>query len=264
MPAAILLSGVLEYRAGNINVAVEQFDRLVRMQPDNLEARQLLLRALARQGSHQLVTRRFDSDAAQPWATSYTLQLVGRSWLRLGDDARAEGYLARAAHPAPHGPAPLPVEFGAAVLATAYADAPNRAQTAVPYIRALLKEGRKDEAQTAADRLRNANPGAAEAHLLAGDVRTLRGDAAGALADYQNGASIRFNETVLRRMDAALRALGRAGDADAMTSRYLAQNPQSVLAMKLLAAAWAGGPRRDAFAAVSKALAARGQSAPLQ
>ena len=264
MPAAILLSGVLEYRAGNINVAVEQFDRLVRMQPDNLEARQLLLRALARQGSHQLVTRRFDSDAAQPWATSYTLQLVGRSWLRLGDDARAEGYLARAAHPSPHGTAPLPVEFGAAVLATAYADAPNRAQTAVPYIRALLKEGRKDEAQTAADRLRNANPGAAEAHLLAGDVRNLRGDAAGALADYQNGASIRFNETVLRRMDAALRTLGRAGDADAMTSRYLAQNPQSVLAMKLLVAAWAGGPRRDAFAAVSKALAARGQSVPLQ
>lgn len=259
MPAAILLTGVLEYRAGNINVAVEQFDRLVRLQPDNLEARQMLLRALARQGSDPLITARFDADAAQPWAAPYTRQLVGQSWRRMGNKTRADDLLSRAAHPLAHGPAPLAAEFGSSVLASAYSDAPNQAGTAVPYIRALLREGRKDEAQAAADRLRDANPGAAEAHLLAGDVRTLRGDAAGALADYQNGAAIRFNEPVLRRMDAALRALGRTRDADAMTSRYLAQNPQSLVAMKLLAASWAGGPRGDAYAAVSRALAARGQ-----
>ena len=259
MPAAILLTGVLEYRAGNINVAVEQFDRLVRMQPDNLEARQMLLRALARQGSDQPLVARFDADAAQPWATPYTLRLVGQSWRRLGQKARAAALFARAAHPTAHGPAPLPAEFGVGVLGAAYADAPNQAQTAVPFIRALLKEGRNDEAQAAADRLREANPGAAEAHLLAGDVSILRGDAAGALEDYQNGASIRFNEPVLRRMDAALRALGRVREADAMTSRYLAQNPQSLVAMKLLAAAWAVEPRRDAYKAVSRALAARGQ-----
>lgn len=264
MPAAVLLTGVLEYRAGNINVAVEQFDRLVRMQPDNLVARQMLLRALARQGSDPLITARFDGDAAQPWATPYTLRLVGASWRRMGNKARAAALLARAAHPAAHGPAPLAAEFGTSVLAAAYGDAPNQAQTAVPFIRALLKEGRKDEAQAVADRLRDANPGAAEAHLLAGDVRILRGDAAGALGDYQNGAAIRFNEPVLRRMDAALRALGRTADADAMTSRYLAQNPQSLVAMKLLAAAWADGSHREAYIAVSRALAARGQPSPAQ
>ncbi|WP_082697780.1 tetratricopeptide repeat protein [Novosphingobium fuchskuhlense] len=259
MPAAILLAGVLEYRAGNINVAVEQFDRLVRMQPDNLEARQMLLRALARQGSDQPLVSRFDGDAQQPWATPYTQKLVGQSWQRLGQKQRAGALLALAAKPHAHGPAPLLTEFGSAVLGATYTDGPNRAQTAVPFIRALLKEGRKDEAQTAADRLRDANPGAAEAHLLAGDVRIMRGDVAGALADYQNGAAIRFNEPVLRRMDAALRALGRVRDADSMTSRYLAQNPQSLVAMQLLAAAWASGPRRDAWTAVSRALAARGQ-----
>ncbi len=263
-PAAILLTGVLEYRAGNINVAVEQFDRLVRMQPDSLAARKMLLRALARQGSDPLIIQRFDADAAQPWAAPYTLRLVGESWQRLGDKARAEALFARAAHPAAHGPAPLPTEFSTNVLANAYADAPNRAQTAVPYIRALLRDGRKDEAQAAADRLRDANQGAAEAHLLAGDVRTLRGDAAGALADYQKGAAIRFTEPVLQRMDAALRALGRTRDADAMTSRYLAQNPQSLAAMKLLAAVWVSEPRGDAYIAVSRALAARGQPASAQ
>ena len=100
--------------------------------------------------------------------------------------------------------------------------------------------------------------------MLAGDVRIMRGDAGGALADYQNGASIRFNEPVLRRMDAALRALGRGRDAEAMTSRYLAQNPQSLLAMTLLAAAWQDGPHTAEVAASAKALAARGQAVPLQ
>lgn len=264
MPAAILLTGVLEYRAGNINVAVEQFDRLVRRQPDNLAARQMLLRALARQGSDQPITARFDGDTAQAWATPYTLQLVGQSWRRLGGKARAAALFAEAAEPAAHGPAPLPVSFDTGVLSAAYADAPGQAGAAVPYIRALLRDGRPDDAQTVAERLRDANPGAAEAHLLVGDIRMMRGDALGALADYQKGAMIRFKEPVLRRMDAGLRALGRARDADAMTARYLAQNPQSLAAMQLLAAAWAGGPRRDAYGAVSRALAARGQTVAAQ
>ncbi|MFM9935777.1 MAG: tetratricopeptide repeat protein [Novosphingobium sp.] len=274
MPAALLLSGVLEYRAGNINVAVEQFDRLVRMQPDNLQARQMLLRALTRQANDRpasdrqandrQIAERFDADTAAVYAAPYTLRLVGETWLRLGQKTRAAPYLVRAVHPAGHGPGPLPTAFGTSILAVSYADAPNQAQTAVPYIRALLHDGRKDEAQAAADRLRDANPGAAEAHLLAGDVRTMRGDMTGALDDYQNGAAIRFNEPVLHRMDAALRALGRVRDADAMTSRYLAQNPQSLAAMKLLAAAWRGEERPDAFGAVSRALAARGQVAPVQ
>ena len=65
-----------------------------------------------------------------------------QSWRRLRQPARAEALLARAAHPAAHGPAPLPVAFGTDVLGGAYADAPNMAQTAVPYIRALLRDGR--------------------------------------------------------------------------------------------------------------------------
>ncbi len=228
----------------------------------------MLLRAQVRQakddrGNDRQIAERFDADADAPYAAPYTQRLMGLVWQRLGDDERSALLLGRAAHPKGHGPAALPVEGASGVLAVRYAEAPNLAQNAVPYIRALLRDDRKNEAQVAADRLRAANPGAAEAHLLAGDMRTLRGDAAGALADYQRGAAIRFNEPVLRRMNAALRALGRAGEADGMTSRYLAQNPQSVVAMKLLAAAFQNGPRSDALAAVTKALAARGQLAPV-
>ena len=84
-------------------------------------------------------------------------------------------------------------------------------------------------------------------------------DARGALANYDAAAAIRFNEPVLRRMDAALRAAGRARDADAMTARYLAQNPESLLAMRLLAVAWAGEGRQSEAQAMARALAARGQ-----
>ena len=264
MPAAVLLSGVLEYRVGNINVAVEQFDRLVRLQPDNLEVRQMLVRALARQRNDRQVAERFAADADAPYAAPYMQRLIGIVWQRLGDDERSALLLDRAAHPKAHGPAALPVTVDAGVLAVHYGEAPNLAQNAVPYIRSLLRQGRKDEAQVAADRLRAANPGAAEAHLLSGDMRALRGDAAGALADYQRGAAIRFNEPVLRRMNGTLRALGRESEADAMTLRYLAQNPQSVAAMKLLAASYHDNPRSDAFAAMTRALGARGQLVPVQ
>jgi predicted Zn-dependent protease len=100
--------------------------------------------------------------------------------------------------------------------------------------------------------------------MLAGDVHMMRGQARDALIDYTNAAAIRFNEAVLVRMDAALRAGGRGTDADAMTSRYLAQNPESAIAMTLLAAGWAGNPARARdLVALRKAMLARGAELPV-
>lgn len=258
MPAAILLNGILEYRAGNTNLAVEQFDRLVRLQPDNLQARALLARALARQGDWRQLAQRFDSDAQSTFTRPYLKMLVGQAWVHLGQKARGQALIAAAGKAVPVPYAPIRADAPLAVLALRYDDAPNFASNAVPYIRALLAAGQGAEAQGVADRLRDANPGAAEANLLSGDVRMMRGDAAHALVDYSNGAAIRFNEPVLWRMDAALRALGRTADADSMTSRYLLQNPNSVPAMKLLAASWTQGPRQSAGQTVRAALRARG------
>ncbi|MCH7628390.1 MAG: tetratricopeptide repeat protein [Proteobacteria bacterium] len=259
VPAAILLTGVLEYRAGNVNVAVEQFDRLVRLQPENAQARRLLARALDRMGDARQVVARFDADAQAPDAAPYLLDIVGRSWSRLGQPARAKALLARAAVHGARPPQPLRTDAPLPVLAQRYADAPRFAVNAVPYARALLAAGRKDEAQDVADTLRDANPGASEAWLLSGDVLMMQGRTADALDDYQSAAAIRFTEPVLRRMDAALRALGRRQDANGMTSRYLAQNPSSLAAMKLLAAGWRDGGPADARAALARALEARGQ-----
>lgn len=264
MPAAILLNGVLEYRAGNFNLAVEHFDRLARMQPNNPQVRLLLARALDRQGDLRQIVQRFDGDARSPAAPPYLLDIVGHAWTRLGQRKLGAAYLARAQEPVRPGAMPIAADRPLGALALRYQEGPNFSVNAVPYVRGLLAAGQGDEAQAVADRLRSANPGAAEANLLSGDVRMVRGRAADALAEYQNGASIRFNEPVLRRMDAALRAVGRNADADGMTSRYLAQNPSSITAMKLLAAAWNGTTRKAETAALAAALAARGQAMPLR
>lgn len=247
MPAAVLLNGVLEYRAGNGNLAVEHFDRLLRMQPDNAQVQALLARALARQGEHRQLLQTFDTVARQGWASPYLLDLVGRSWQKAGSAARAKPYLDRAASSKTTPFAPIAADLPLGALALRYGEGPNFASNAVPYVRGLLSAGQNAQALAVAVRLRDANPGASEAHLLSGDVRMIMGDANGALGDYGRAAAIRFTEPVLRRLDAALRAVGRAGDADAMTARYLAQNPNSLTAMLLLSASDAAAGRPGSF-----------------
>jgi len=275
MPAAMLLSGVLEYRAGNYDLSADVLERLVQAQPDNQTARHVLARALAAKGDWRRLVDLFDGDVAAGRARPDLIALVGEGWTRLaglqGEDQAAtyrdkgRALIARAAAMNGRMPgAPLASDGAVSVLAARYGDNPRAASNAVPYIRALIAAHQAEVAQTVADRLRDENSGNADANMLAGDVRMIRGEARGALIDYTNAAAIRFNEAVLVRMDAALRAGGRGADADAMTSRYLGQNPESAMAMTLLAAGWAGNPARARdLVALRKAMLARGAALPL-
>jgi tetratricopeptide (TPR) repeat protein len=275
MPAAMLLSGVLEYRAGNYDLSVDLFERLVQLQPDNAMARHVLARALAAKGEWRTLVDLFDGDVAAGRAPPDVVALVGQAWTRLAahdspaqaaiDRNKGAALIARAAGMASTAPGAARASQGTVpVLALRYADNPRLASNAVPYIRALIAAHQAPAAQPVADRLRDENAGNADAHMLAGDVRMIRGDARGALVDYTNAASIRFTEPVLVRMDAALRATGRAADADSMTSRYLAQNPESATAMTLLAAGWVGNPARARdLVALRKAMLARGAQLPI-
>lgn len=269
MPAAMLLSGVLEYRAGNYEVSVDVLEHLVRVQPDNLVARPVLARALAAKGDWRRLVDLFDGDVTAGRARPELIDLVGQAWLKLsarenGDRAKADRARGQAlAHLATtrpkQGAAPLASDGALPVLAQHYAENPHLAANAVPYIRALIAAHQGDAAQGVADKLRDQNAGNADARMLAGDVHMAHGDARGALVEYTAAAAIRFNEAVLVRMDGALRSVGRAGDADGMTSRYLAQNPQSAVAMTLLAAGWAHNAARAAdLVQLRRAMVARG------
>lgn len=258
LPGAMLLGGVLEYRAGNYAVAAGLLERLGRLQPGNLEVQNLLARVTARIGDNRQVVLRWDAVARQPFASPYLKVLVARSWLALGQKSRGQAMLASVGV---GGAAPfvsIPPDQPLGALALRYQDAPNFAGVAVPYVRGLLAARRGAQARVVADRLRDANPGASQAWLVAGDVRMLGGDPRGALAQYEQAATIRFGEPVLRRLDAALRASGQPRMADAMTARYLDANPQSLAAMHLLLAAWREEGRMAEAAAMERALQARG------
>jgi len=235
VPGAIMLAGVLELRAGNREVAVTQFDRLLRLQPDNVHARHLLARALAASGDAAGVIARFEGLAQRGDASPYLLTIVARSFEELGQRDRAVSLLARAAQPSRGGPMALPVEVPIGVLAVRHADAPGRADTTVPLVRALLRDGRVGEALAAAAALRAANPGAPDAHLMLGDVALVAGRAPLALQAYQAAARIRFGEAEAARLDAALRALGREREANSVLLAQALQNPNALVPARMLA-----------------------------
>jgi len=235
VPGAILLGGVLELRAGNREVAVTQFDRLLRLQPDNLHARHLLARALAISGDAAGVIARFEGLARRPDASPYLLTLVARSFEELGRRDQAVPLLARAAQASGGGAVALPIDTPLGVLAARHADAPGRADNAVPWVRALLREGRTGEAMAAATLLRDANPGAPDAHLMLGDAALAAGRADLALDAYQAAARIRFGEAETVRLHAALTTLGREREANTVLLAQALQNPNGLVPARLLA-----------------------------
>ena len=236
-PAAILLGGVLEYRAGNLNLAVEQFDRLLRLQPDNRYGALLLARALAEEGAWGPLLDRFGPLADRPATAPYLATLVARGYEITGQRTRAVPLLERALPRAYAGYSVLPTGRSREVLAVGAAENSRSAATVVPYVRALLAAGDGPRALSAAQALRQANPGASEAHILVGDVEAMAGNHAAALADYRRAAQIQASPGLTRRLDVTLRALGQTAEANATLARFLAQYPQSLAAQRLAVAA---------------------------
>jgi tetratricopeptide (TPR) repeat protein len=97
VPGALLLSGALALDAGNLNLAAVQLDRLLRIQPSNRLAAQLLARTLARGGDAAAVTERFAPLAARADASPYLLTRVARAYEELGRRDQAVPLLGRAA-----------------------------------------------------------------------------------------------------------------------------------------------------------------------
>lgn len=262
-PAAIMLNGVLEFRAGNINLAIEYLDRLARIQPDNRTARNLLARALARDGDWNELLQRVGSDAVRDSAPPYLAALAARALEEQGDRDRAAPLLERVASAEQTPFAPIPVRQPLGVLAVRYADAPYDPANAVPFVRSLLAEGDSARAVQVAVLLRNANPGSSDAQALVGDARLAGGDPGGAAQEYRTAFAIRRSPFLLERLVGALRASGREAEAQAVAAQYLATAPADLVALRLLAAGdaktsdWAGA------AQMLDALARRGQGGPL-
>ncbi len=222
-PAGLMLTGILELRAGNAALAVGRFDELGRRQPDNAMARLLLGRALLANGEANEVVARLGPAADRADASEYLLALVGRAHEQLGRRQEAARYLDRAAAARV---API------AVLATD--GGTSAAAAAVSEIRGLLAQGRNAEALNRAGALRTQFPGSIDVDVLSGDVFLLAGDPQAAIAAYERAAEVRRDFALVERMVAAQRALRREDAALQTLAGYAARNPRSAAASAML------------------------------
>jgi tetratricopeptide (TPR) repeat protein len=234
-PAGMLLVGAIELRSGSPVQAVEQFDALVRSQPDNLSAQLLLGRALLATGEANEVVARLRTWATRADASPYLLTLIGRAYEQLGQRAAAAPYLDRAAQPLPSGTWVLPVDARGELALWRSRDELLEPGAAVPRLRSLLASGRSTEAVMLAVGLVQRYPGSADVARLAGDVHWLAGDPLRALASYQRAAQVRSDDALVLRMVLAHDAVGRRDDARALLLRRLALNPRDRLSAVMLA-----------------------------
>jgi tetratricopeptide (TPR) repeat protein len=109
-------------------------------------------------------------------------------------------------------------------------------------------------------RVQAAMPGAADVHLLTGDVLAAGGDHKAAAEEYRRAANLAFTETSALRL---IGALGRAGDAaaaDGVLQLFASQNPRNLSAQQMLAArALAAGQWEEAAARYERLRARLGQ-----
>ncbi len=215
VPARMLLAGVIELEAGNNLLAIEAFEKLAQRQPANAEAQALLARAYYGAGNYRTVLERFAPLAARSDAGPQILTLVARAHEALGQRDLAVPLLERAARSA---------------------DQPFSAVPENAPIGALLASARLGEAEARAEQLRRANPNSAALQVQAGDVQMALGNGAAALERYRLAARIRMPEGLMAKMAGAMVLAGQGGQADQLAESYLAQNPSSRRAARIVAA----------------------------
>ena len=237
-PAGMLLASAIDFETGNVEQAARRLERLLELQPGNRKARRLLAAAQWRAGDARGAAATLAPLVARPDADSYSLSLMGRAALRLGDSAAASFYLARAARPVPEARSAL-AALGDADFAQLHREATSRPQDGplqVRLVSALLARGQHQEALLRARRLQAANAGAPAVHLLVGDALGLAGNFRAAAEEYRRAANIAFNEETALRL---IEALGRSGQqerADMVLNLFVRQNPRNVAGQILLGA----------------------------
>jgi tetratricopeptide (TPR) repeat protein len=225
IPAATMLEGILELRAGNPALAVEAFADLARLQPDNPRAHELFARALLENGEATEVAARYGPMAARADASAYLLTLVGRAYEELGDRAAAAPMLDRAAAAPEFSLLPLANSDQSELLLFRFGEDRTRLDVGIVRIRQQIAQGALGEASQTIAALRERFSGSADFLTLAGDVALGQGDAARALVEYQAVARIRRSQALTAKMVVALRRGGRGAEARTLALDYLRQHP---------------------------------------
>jgi tetratricopeptide (TPR) repeat protein len=234
LPAALLLSGSLDYAQGKFEQAATIWRQLVATQPLNIVARRLLGAALLRSGDPRGALDILRPIGLRTDADSYSLTLIARAFEAAGDRAQAARFLDRAAA---GGAASAPVfatDDALGALMAGAATASDDPTYALGVIRGQIVSGDTAGAIARARGLVSAGPGAASAQRALGDALVAAGRFGEAADVYARAADLSFDEPTMLRLVDALGRAGRAQDAAAALALYLSQNPQSLVGQRLL------------------------------
>ncbi len=237
IPAASLLSGVIDLETGNYASAATQFDQLYRRQPENRRVRDLLVRSLAMSGGHRELVHRFGAEAGMTSASPYLQTVVARSYEALGERKKAAELLDLASQRRSGNLVALRASPG---LAMPVVGSEPTGEEAMAQVRgSIVRRGPADAVAAASGFLRRF-PGSADALALAGDAQLAARNPALALKYYDRSARIRQSWPLARRRISALRMLGRAEDARTLLARFVAGHPTAIEPVVLLAREYYG------------------------
>lgn len=228
LPGMLLLKGTVSYQLGNFSEASAALAQLVDMQPNNVAARRLLSLNKWHMGDFDAVIATLQPAIDGTDADSYALMLAARAYEAKGDRETAATYLDRAALARGDGTQGRADQTGDD-------EADDGAAARVSLARRLLAGGDVGQGLEIALALQRDNPGAPEAHMLAGDAWSMAGRPAQAIDAYRRAANLRFTEPAALRMISALSRAGRPEEAIRVLDLYLGQNPASIRARVLQA-----------------------------
>lgn len=232
-PGFMLLSAVVELELGGEAVAASWAERLLADQPHNFTARRLLAAAEWAGGDAEAALTALRPLVARPDADSWSLLLAARAAAEQGRDIESADYQVRAATLTRGEAVPFAVDEDYGLLTMAADAAPLDPAKAIPAISADMARGNAARAIERAARLRDANPGVADAHMLLGDAALAGGRYTLAVDAYRAARDLDAGERTTLRL---ANALYRAGDAAGSRAAIMAlreRQPSSIAADRI-------------------------------
>jgi tetratricopeptide (TPR) repeat protein len=168
VPAVLLVQGLVAYRTGNTNAAIDAFSRLVNQQPANFAGRRALGAAQSAVGDNIGAIETLKPMADLVGADARTLTLLARAYDESGQPEAAAPYLARAA-------------ARGVAMALQTQSLPQRRASAM----AALRDGRWRDAQMLASTVIAGKPSSFDGYNLRGVARMSLGDRSGAISDFR-------------------------------------------------------------------------------
>lgn len=263
VPAALLLSGIIELQRGNYAIAAQNLKRLNSAQPDNRRAALLLARALLADKRLGELEHDFAGVAARQSASPYMTSLIGRGYEVQGDRSKAAAALDAAGFGAQSTFSALK---SGKTLAVAEMNQSGSGRDSLMMVRAGIGEGRAGAALEAAEAMVARFPGSGDALTLLGDARLAANQPTAALDAYEQAAQIRSGWPLTYKIAAVMTAQDQSPAAERRLRSALRGQPANSEAAALLAvkaAARGDWVQASAFAELAIVMGGDGDAALL-